>query len=244
MFEKCLSVQFLYSLFLSCEKPFFVSIMSRYPHRDRKKLSRKLDKVLYKKNKKDLKRIGRELRYFLEYKRDGQSLVYLGSQIFNWSNDTVNQGLQRMGHYYEYPSSMGYEEQFTIMKDGLQQHNDDDSKHSYDDSNNGTIKNTKWLLKSLSTATGSGLHFECSLDGHCNQSIDNTQRGESKQEEYSLQKVVKPVHIDEMIFEEALIVREKNPKINSNLKRKEINQGIEMINTLQHFINYYTPNNT
>ena len=53
----------------------------------------------------------------------------------------------------------------------------------------------------------------------------------------------KPVDIDTMIFEEALMVRLQNPQIISSLKRKEINEGIAMINDLQDFIHYYTRNN-
>lgn len=242
MFQKCLSLQFLYSLFLWCAKPFCWSIMSRNPHRDPKRLSKKLDKVLRKKYKKDLKKIDEELRNFFGYKSDAQSLVYLSANIFHWTHIIVDQGMRRMASCYEYPSSIGYDEQYTIMKDSLQQPDENDSKDTYDDSN-GTIKNTQWLLKSLSTPTRSGLHFNCSVDGHCDQSIDNTQGGESK-DECKVQVVdPKPVDIDTMIFEEALMVRLQNPQIISSLKRKEINEGIAMINDLQDFIHYYTRNN-
>ena len=214
MFQKCLSLQFLYSLFLCCPNPFCRSIMSRIPHRDPKRLSRKLDKVLRKKYKKDLEKIDEEFRYYFRYKRDAQSLVYLCAKIFNWPHIIVVQGMRRTASCYEYPSS---------MKHSPQQCDENDSKDTYDD-NNGTIKNT-----------------------HCEQPIDNSQGGESK-EECKVQVVnpkrnAKPVDIDSMIFEEALMLRLQNPQIISRLKRKEIYEGIAVINDLQDFIDYYTRNN-
>lgn len=199
--------------------------MSRIPHRDPKRLSRKLDKVLRKKYKKELEEIDEELRCYFGYKRDAQSLVYLCAKIFKWPHIIVYQGMRR-----------------TASCCHKQQRDENDSKDTYDD-NNRTIKNTQSHLKSSSTSTASGLKFDCSVNNHCDQSIDNTQGGESK-EECKVQVVnTKPVDIDTMIFEEALMLRLQNPQIISRLKRKEIYEGIAVVNELQDFIDYYTRNN-
>lgn len=190
--------------------------MSRIPHRDPKRLSRKLDKVLRKKYKKELKEIDEELRCYFRYKRDGQSLVHLCAKIFNWPHIIVYQGMRRTNSCYD-----------------KQQRDENDSKDTYDD--NRTIKNTQSHLKSSSTPTASGLKLD--------QSIDNTQGDESKEESKVQVVNAKPVDIDSMIFEEALMLRLQNPQIISRLKRKEIYESIAVINDLQDFIDYYTRNN-